>query len=105
MYSQCPFSPWAQSIDTMADPVDQVDLLQQQGPPTGPPPDFIPMEQPSTFAVDPGAISFCTFSFTYIWLINGQSFWAYLASLSGETLLRGGVSITEEGVGRISEWI
>jgi hypothetical protein len=80
----CSFCPWAQSLDIMSDPVDlvdqvdQVDSLQQEGPPTGPPPDFIPQEQPSMFAVDPGAISFCVFSFTYLWLINGQQFWSYL---------------------------
>ena len=74
----CSFCPWAQSFNTMANPVNPVDSLQQQGPPSGPPPDFIPTEQPTPFAVDPGAISFCLFNFTYLWLINGEQFWAYL---------------------------
>ncbi|XHU84178.1 collagen-like protein [Peribacillus muralis] len=46
--------------------------------PTAPPPSFIPQQQQaSTFAVDPGAISFCLFRNTYIWLNNGGSFWYY----------------------------
>lgn len=31
----------------------------------------------STFAVDPGAISFCLFRNTFIWLNNGARFWYY----------------------------
>ncbi|MFJ9383643.1 collagen-like protein [Peribacillus sp. NPDC101481] len=46
--------------------------------PTAPPPAFIPHQQSaSTFAVDPGAISFCLFRNTFIWLNNGASFWYY----------------------------
>ncbi|MBK5443151.1 MULTISPECIES: collagen-like protein [unclassified Peribacillus] len=46
--------------------------------PTAPPPSFIPLQQSaSTFAVDPGAISFCLFRNTFIWLNNGASFWYY----------------------------
>jgi hypothetical protein len=55
---------------------------QKQGPPTSPPPDFTP-QLPHTQgsivkAVDPGAIRPCVFRFSYIWLNNRQSFWAYL---------------------------
>lgn len=87
----CPSCHWAQSLDTMAEPAVQP---QQQGPPTGPPPDFIPQEPPSTFAVDPGAISRCVFRFSYLWLNNGQSFWAYLvfvgrSSVAGWRFQRG----------------
>jgi len=78
MYSQCSFCPWAQNHTTIAAPVDQVYPLQQQGPPPGPPPNFIPAEGPTPFAVDPGAISFCVFNFTYLWLINGEQFWSFL---------------------------
>lgn len=81
----CPFYPRAQSLDTMNDPVVP---SQQQGPPTGPPPDFIPQEPPSTFRVDPGAISRCVFRFSYLWLTNGQSFWAYLVFV-GRTSVAG----------------
>ena len=57
---------------------------QQQGPPSGPPPSFIPQQaQAQTpgvgiFAIDPGAISPCRFRFVYLWLRNGQQFWAWL---------------------------
>ncbi|MDI2586350.1 transporter [Psychrobacillus sp. NEAU-3TGS] len=57
---------------------------QQQNPegnpPTNPPPSFTPQRQQqsvSAFAVDPGAIRGCLFRNTYIWLINGNSFWFY----------------------------
>ncbi|MBM7631174.1 hypothetical protein [Geomicrobium sediminis] len=46
-------------------------------PPSAPPPNFIPMQSQATPFVDSGAISFCQFRFTYIWLRNGQSFWYY----------------------------
>ena len=46
--------------------------------PTAPPPSFIPQQSTaSPFAVDPGAISFCLFRNTYIWLSNGEQFWYY----------------------------
>jgi hypothetical protein len=49
-----------------------------QQAPTSPPPSFIPQQsQASAFAVDPGGIRFCLFRNTYIWLINGNSFWYY----------------------------
>lgn len=53
------------------------------GPPSGPPPSFVPsqaaaLQGPGTFAVDPGAIRRCRFRFVYIWLDNGQQFWAWI---------------------------
>lgn len=48
------------------------------GAPTTPPPSFIPQQpQFQTFAIDPGAIRGCLFRFTYIWLVNGNSFWFF----------------------------
>ncbi len=49
----------------------------EQQAPTGPPPNFTPAE-PALRAVDPGAIRFCRFRFTYLWLRNRDSFWAFL---------------------------
>ena len=53
----------------------------QSGPPSSPPPSFVPAQtqsqQVGTFAVDPGSIRFCLFRFTYIWLKNRQQFWYY----------------------------
>lgn len=43
-------------------------------PPTSPPPQFQP-QQPTTFAVDPGAIQGCLFRYTYVWQRNGQQYW------------------------------
>lgn len=50
---------------------------QAGGPPSSPPPAYVPQEQATAFAVDPGGISRCMFRFTYIWLIDGRSFWFY----------------------------
>lgn len=50
---------------------------QGGGPPTSPPPAYVPQEQATAFAVDPGGIRRCMYRFTYIWLIDGRSFWFY----------------------------
>jgi len=48
------------------------------GPPSGPPPAFIPQMPPiGAFAVDPRAISNCLFRFTYIWPYQLRPFWFY----------------------------
>lgn len=47
------------------------------GAPTSPPPSFVPTQQATTFAVDPGGIRRCMFRFTYVWLNNRQQFWYY----------------------------
>lgn len=72
---QCPFSTfYGQELEGYQ--------RQKQGPPTTPPPSFTPqlsnVPEASLMAVDPGAISPCVYKFSYIWLKNGQSFWAYL---------------------------
>lgn len=53
------------------------------GPPSGPPPSFVPSQAAAqqttgTFAIDPGAIRRCIFRYVYLWLNNGQQFWAWL---------------------------
>lgn len=55
------------------------------GPPSGPPPSFVPSQATAqhtqgvgAFAINPGAIRPCTFRFVYLWLDNGQQFWAWL---------------------------
>ncbi|MCM0648253.1 hypothetical protein NBE98_07690 [Clostridium swellfunianum] len=61
----------------------------QGGPPSGPPPSFTPSQAQaktlgagpggvSTYAVDAGSLRPCRFRFVYIWLRNGNSFWAWL---------------------------
>lgn len=62
-------------------PVSQSgDPVLQQGPPSGPPPGYTPSlpTGPGVYRVDPGALAPCLFKFTYLWLTNGDSFWAYL---------------------------
>jgi hypothetical protein len=49
----------------------------QSGPPSSPPPTFVPTEQISAFAVDPGSIRRCMFRYTYVWLRNRQQFWFF----------------------------
>lgn len=56
----------------------------QGGGPPGPPPAFVPpkstvqQQGPQLYAIDPGAIRPCRFRYVYLWLTNGQQFWAWL---------------------------
>lgn len=67
-----------------------------QGMPSSPPPGYKPPKpvEPHMHggitpkAVDPGAIMPCRFRFTYIWLRNGNSFWAYITYV-GRTSIAG----------------
>lgn len=60
------------------------------GPP-GAPPNFIPKKPSETKgiglkAIDTGAIRPCKFTFVYIWLNNGRSFWAWLTYVGRESV-------------------
>lgn len=49
--------------------------------PSGPPPRMVPRRtqtESRLFAVDPGAIWQCRYRYTYLWLENGASFWAWI---------------------------
>lgn len=55
----------------------------ESGPPSGPPPAFVPSQAAAqqsfgVMAVNPGAIRPCLFRYVYMWLDNGQQFWAWL---------------------------
>ncbi|MED4531347.1 hypothetical protein [Metabacillus fastidiosus] len=52
-------------------------LGQQAGPPTAPPPSFVPQQQVEAYAVDPGGIARCLFRYTYVWLRGFEQFWFY----------------------------
>ncbi len=56
------------------------------GPPTSPPPSYIPETAP--YRVDPGSIRRCRRKYTYIWLVDGQSFW-YYPTYIGRTSISG----------------
>ncbi|WP_132008511.1 hypothetical protein [Mesobacillus foraminis] len=49
----------------------------QGGPPSSPPPGYVPAQQASAFAVDPGGIRRCLFRYTYVWLRGFQQFWFF----------------------------
>jgi hypothetical protein len=53
----------------------------QAGPPTAPPPSFVPTQtqqaQAGAYAVDPGSMRRCLFRYTYVWLRGFQQFWFY----------------------------
>ena len=57
------------------------------GAPKSPPPNYIPSKkeqgvqsfgQSHQYAVSPNSIRFCVFKYTYIWEVNGRSYWAFL---------------------------
>jgi hypothetical protein len=52
---------------------------QGEGPPSSPPPAFVPSQtmEAGTFAVDPGSIKGCLFRYTYVWLRGFEQFWFY----------------------------
>lgn len=68
-----PFAPPGQGLPPFAPP----DQGLPAGPPTTPPPSFVPQQQAQTFAVDPGGIRRCLFRFTYVWLRGREQFWYY----------------------------
>ena len=61
------------------------------GPPLGPPPSFVPSQTaaqqgPGIFAINPGAIRPCRFRYVYLWLDNGQQFWAWLVFVGSRSV-------------------
>ena len=50
---------------------------QTAGAPTSPPPSFVPQQQVEAYAVDPGGIARCLFSYTYVWLSGFEQLWFY----------------------------
>lgn len=62
---------------------------QQDGPPMGPPPSVTPKKSEAKVeakAVDPGALKPCKYRYSYIWLKNGKSFWAWLTYVGKESV-------------------
>lgn len=57
----------------------------EQGPPRSAPPNYTPSE-PSLRAVDPGAIRFCQYKFTYIVPKKGQPFWSFLVFVGRDSV-------------------
>lgn len=45
--------------------------------PTSPPPQFVPQQSATAYAIDPGGIRSCLFRNTYVWLNNGEQFWFF----------------------------
>ena len=61
------------------------------GPPSGPPPTFVPSQATAQqsfgiMAVNPGAIRPCLYRYVYLWLDNGQQFWAWLVFVGSRSV-------------------
>lgn len=61
------------------------------GPPSGPPPSFVPPHAAAqqglgAQAINPGAIRRCRFRYVYLWLDNGQQFWAWLVFVGSRSV-------------------
>ncbi|NLK21630.1 MAG: hypothetical protein GX308_06025 [Epulopiscium sp.] len=84
-WGQLPFpgQPGTPGSSPYGQPLDFPPQSNPSGPPAGAPPSFVPQQMPQKsielYKIDPGAIRPCTHQFVYIWLNNGQSFWAWLA--------------------------
>ena len=92
-----PFSP-PNPNNPNAQPYPQNNQNNQNNQaPQGGPPSFTPTKgynSGNLKAVDSGAIRFCKYRFTYLWLNDGQEFWAWLTyvghnSISGFRWKRG----------------
>lgn len=78
-----PFGPGGPSFGPSGPPQFGPPAGGTSGPPSGAPPSFIPsqtasLQGPGALAVDPGSIRPCRFRFVYLWLDNGQQFWAWI---------------------------
>ena len=66
-------------------------MSNQPNVPKSPPPNYIPSKQDKgvqsfssskgTKAVSPNSIRFCLFKYTYIWEVNGRSYWTFLLNV------------------------
>ena len=69
------------------------------GAPKSPPPNYTPSKKdhevqnfshgeygPGTNAVSSNSIRFCVFKYTYIWEVNGRSYWAFLFNVYRESV-------------------
>lgn len=66
-------------------------LPNQPNMPKSPPPNYIPSKQDKgvqnfssskdSKSVSPNSIKFCLFKYTYIWEVNGRSYWAFLLNV------------------------
>lgn len=58
--------------------------------PQTPPPSYIPNQAnaitPSTGIAQPSDLTPCVLKYTYLWLKNGDSYWAYIASVGRRAL-------------------
>ncbi len=64
---------------------------QGSGPPPGPPPAFVPsnavqQQSAGALSINPGAIRPCRFRFVFLWLNNGQRFWAWLVFVGSRSV-------------------
>jgi hypothetical protein len=77
-----PFNPPPQGQPQYYHHPDQGEMNNQGsgGRPPGPPPTMTPNknEGVSLKSVSPGSIKPCTYRYVYIWLENGNSYWAWL---------------------------
>lgn len=66
--------------------------LNTSGMPQMPPPNYMPSKNdkgvqnfnsqgPNTKAVSPNSIKICLYKYTYIWEVNGRSYWAFLVNI------------------------
>lgn len=66
----CPYCRYRQRVEEYP--------AQHHKRPTNPPPNYIPNLSNATSTITPAAITPCAHKYTYLWLKNGESFWAYI---------------------------
>lgn len=89
-YRQPPMEPSSNRAPMGPPPTwPPMDSPGPSGPPTSPPPNITPSKSENKAgvkAVDPGAIRFCRYKFTYIWPSRGRPFWAWIVYIGRQSI-------------------
>lgn len=75
----CPYFMYLRSFPCFAyrQKLEEYPAYHQKRP-KNPPPSYIPEPPAAVSPTDISAISPCAHKYTYLWLKNGESFWAYI---------------------------
>lgn len=75
---QCPYLGYRQKIEEYP--------VHFHKRPVNPPPGAVPNEPAAAVPIEPSTLTPCAFKYTYLWLKNGESFWAYITSVGKKSV-------------------
>lgn len=74
----CPYSAYRQRIEEYP--------VHHHKRPKNPPPSNIPQMPATAGPIEPSTISPCAYKYSYFWLKNGESFWAYIVNVGKRSI-------------------